>query len=320
MQPTYTEKPHLGLLRPSCATGTPLVFIRDAAGLADAQVAAVRDDPMARLKLLVSMYAEPRGLAPRHPRFRHAALSFMRWEINRGVLNAADGSPPGSPWWRAMNERLLRDGCEAAARAAGLSGTASTPTVTPWLSFIGQPTAPNWYRAHNSSIVAAYLDHLELARLELRAERFFLNVVLLRVLYAHALVAAPRLALGRLAPLGSALGDPRMGMASIFLSLGRVLPERYPLTSDLEHYLRDERGVGRTLDYAVIRPRLQDLYEWSAQELEEPRLADLIGDGKPRYAWSATERHVWEETPTMPAVSRLLGAATGLRRRPPSYR
>jgi hypothetical protein len=298
----------------------PPESVRTAAGLAEAQVAAVRDDPMARLKLLVSMYAEPRGLAPRHPRFRHAALSFMRWEIDRGVLNPAAGSPPGSPWWRAMNERLLRDGCEAVARAAGLSGAASTLTVAPWLSFVAEPTAPNWYRAHNSSIVAAYLDHLELARLELRAERFFINVVLLRVLYAHALVAAPQLALGPLSALGPALGDPRLGMASIFLSLGRVLPERYPLTSDLEHYLRDERGVGRTLDYAVIRPRLQDLYEWSAKELEEPRLADLIHDGKPRYAWSATESHVWGETPAMPAASRLLGVATVLRRPRPSYR
>jgi hypothetical protein len=275
---------------------------------------------MARLKLLVSMYAEPRGLAPRHPRFRHAALSFMQWEIDRGVLNPAAGSAPGSPWWRAMNERLLRDGYEAVARAAGLSGAVSTPTVAPWLSFIAEPTAPNWYRAHNSSIVAAYLDHLELARLEPRAERFFINVVLLRVLYAQQLVAAPQLALGPLSALGPALGDPRLGMASIFLSLGRVLPERYPLTSDLEHYLRDERGVGRTLDYAVIRPRLQDLYEWSAKELEEPCLAELIHDGKPGYAWSASESHVWGKTPAMPAASRLLGVATGLRRRRPSYR
>jgi hypothetical protein len=319
MRRTRTEKRHLGLSWPPFAVETPLTSIRDAAGLADAQVAAVRDDPMARLKLLMSMYAEPRGLAPRHPRFRRAAASFMRWEIDRGVLNPADGRPPGSPWWRAMNERLLRDGCEAVARAAGLCGPVSTPTVAPWVSFIARPTAANWYRAHNSSIVAAYLDHLELARLELRAERFFLNVVLLRVLYAHALVAAPQLALGPLASLGPALGDPRLGMASIFLSLERVLPERYPLTSDLERYLRDERGVGRVLDYAVIRPRLQDLYEWSAHELAQPRLADLIRDGKPRYAWARTESHVWEKTPGMPSVSRWLGAATGLRRRPASY-
>ena len=58
-----------------------------------------------------------------------------------------------------------------------------------------------------------------------------MNVALVRVLYTHAVVAAPRLALGRLGPLGPVLGDPRLGMAGAFLSLRRVLPNRYPLTS-----------------------------------------------------------------------------------------
>ena len=40
-----------------------------------------------------------------------------------------------------------------------------------------------------------------------------MNVALVRVLYAHSLVAAPHLALGRFAPLGRLLGDPRLGMA-----------------------------------------------------------------------------------------------------------
>jgi len=57
--------------------------------------------------------------------------------------------------------------------------------------------------------VAAYLEHHELARHESMAERFFLNVVLVRVLYARSLVAASRLALGRFAPLGGILGDPQ---------------------------------------------------------------------------------------------------------------
>jgi hypothetical protein len=67
-------------------------------------------------------------------------------------------------------------------------------------------------------------------------ERFFMNVAVLRVRYAHALVGAPRLALGRLAPLSRLLGDPRLGMAGAFLSLRRVLPHRYPLALDAERY------------------------------------------------------------------------------------
>ncbi|WP_068275371.1 hypothetical protein [Aldersonia kunmingensis] len=45
-------------------------------------------------------------------------------------------------------------------------------------------------------MVAAYLEHRDLAGAENEAERFFMNVVLCRVLYSHALVAAPRISLG----------------------------------------------------------------------------------------------------------------------------
>jgi hypothetical protein len=208
-----------------------------------------------------------------------------------------------------MNERLLRDGCEAVARSGGLGGEMSSPTIALWMAFIARPTGGSWYRAHNASIVAAYLEHRELAELEGRTERFFLNVVLLRVLYAHALVAAPRLALGRMAAFGRVLGDPRLGMAGIFLSLGRVLPDRYPISTDLEVYLRDERGLGRMLDYAVIGPRLQRLYDWSAQELEHPGLSELIRDGSPIYAWPYAERDVWD-APPMPRSAVALRIAT----------
>ena len=81
--------------------------------------------------------------------------------------------------------------------------------------------------------MAGYLSTGDLADAESAPERFFMNVALVRVLYAHALVGAPRLALGRLSPLGRVLGDPRVGMAGAFLSLRRVLPTavRSPATS-----------------------------------------------------------------------------------------
>ena len=56
-------------------------------------------------------------------------------------------------------------------------------------------------------------------------------------------------------------------MAGVFLSLPAVLPDRYPLELDVESYIADEQPLGRMLDYAVIVPRLQRLYEWSAQAL-----------------------------------------------------
>ena len=132
---------------------------RDALAWAEAQVAAARDDPAARLALLDRTYHGPTGRAPRHLPFRRAALSFMRWQAQRGLLNPLDASPPGSLWWRAMNERLLRDGCEAVALVGGLGGEPSSQAVRLWLEFIATPDTAHWYRAHNASIVAGYLEH-----------------------------------------------------------------------------------------------------------------------------------------------------------------
>ena len=279
---------------------------------AKAQVAAVNDDPAARLALLAHTYRGPTGDAPQHLPFRRAALSFMRWQAMRGLLNPLDGTPPGSPWWRKINERLLEDGCESVALVGHLPGEPSSSPVRLWLAFIEAPTAHNWYRAHNASIVSAYLEHLELAEAESAPERFFMNVALGRVLYAHALVGAPRLALGRFAPLARVLGDPRLGMAGAFLSLGRVLPDHYPLAQDVEEYLAAEHGLGRLLDYSVLLPRTQRVYEWSAEELCEPRLLELVRHGNPIYAWPFEERHVWCSG-DMPLAGRLLERATRAR-------
>jgi hypothetical protein len=275
---------------------------------AEARIAAVRDDPDARLALMARLFSGPTGNAPRHRPFRRAALSFMRWQAQRGVLNPLHAPDPGSVWWRAMNERLLRDGCEAVGLLGGWPGEPSSQAVRLWLQFSARPTGRNWYRAHNASIVGGYLEHRDLAETENAPERFFMNVALARVLYAHALVEAPQLALGPLAALGR-LGDPRLGMAGVFLSLRRVLPDLYPLTRDVDSYIADEQQLGRLLDYAVIAPRLQGLYEWSAHDLGEPRLLELVRDGSPIYAWPFEQRHVWR-TSRMPLAARTLARAT----------
>lgn len=264
-----------------------------AAAWANEQTAAVRDDPAGRLALVARCYHGPFGHAPVHLPYRRAAMSFMRWQLRRGVLEPADAVRPGSRWWRAVNERLVRDGCEAVALSADLPGPPSSRTVEHWKAFADRPTARTWYRAHNASVVTAYLEHRDLAESEGAAERFFMNVVLCRVLYAHALVAAPRLSLGWLRPLAPVLGDPRLGMTGIFLQLSRVLPDEYPLTGDVGTYLGDELGFGRMLDFGVIVPRLQRLYEWSADELELPGLLGCIRDGSLTYAWAYEDRGVW---------------------------
>jgi hypothetical protein len=54
------------------------------------------------------------------------------------------------------------------------------------------------------------------------------------------------------------------------------------------------------------------MYEWSAVELGEPRLLELVRDGNPIYAWPFEERHVWRSTHT-PAVARVLKRAARAR-------
>jgi hypothetical protein len=287
----------------------------EAEAWAGQQVASVRHDPTGRITLMERCYNGPFGKAPRHLPFRRAAMSFMRWQLRRGVLQPPFSDRPGSPWWRAVNERILRDGCEAVGISGELSGPASSRTVDHWMSFADYPTARTWYRAHNGSVVAAYLEHRDLAEAENIPERFFMNVVLCRVLYAHALVSAPRISLGWLKPLAPLLGDPRLGMTGIFLQLSRVLPNEYPLRDSLQFYLGDELGFGRLLDYGIIGPRLQQLYEWSAHELGAPGLLDCIRDGALTYAWSLEDRGVWR--PSESFILRLVQQALPPERRAP---
>ncbi|MFD3702073.1 hypothetical protein ACFWUP_02890 [Nocardia sp. NPDC058658] len=273
--------------------------LSDAAMFAEHQVVGVRDDPHGRSKSLEHLY-DDESRSRRLP-FQRAATAFMHWQLNRGLLRPPTDPRPGSPWWRAINEQLLRDGWEARALARGVSGTPSTASVELTTRFLAEPTSANWYRAHNSSIVAGYLANRALAQQESRTERFFMNLVLIRVLYAHALVSAPRLALGWLAPVAPLLGDPRLGMTGMFLSLSRILPDRYPLSDNVETYISDEHGFGRLLDIGIIAPRVNHLYAWSSVELDQPDLSSLLADDVPVYAWPTDDFDPWHPPPTRAA-------------------
>ncbi|MET0998600.1 MAG: hypothetical protein ABWX73_07800 [Marmoricola sp.] len=273
-----------------------------AGAYADAWVARVREDPRARLALLSRLYTVPPAVDRGYLPYRRAASAFMGWQLGRGLLNPVSGPMPGSPWWRAVNESLLRDTCEASALAFGRPGEPRTPGVAATLDFIRAPTARSWYCAHNLTIASAYVAHEDLARREGRVERFFINLVLVRVLYAHALVAAPRLALDWLAPVSRLVGDPRLGMTGIFLSLARVLPAEYPLDDDLDSFVDAEHSLGHLLDVGIILPRVDRLFDWSARELGLPGLRTLLVEGRlgptPAYAWDPHDAEVWHPRPS----------------------
>ena len=82
--------------------------------------------------------------------------------------------------------------------------------------------------------------------------------------------------------------------ADLFLSLRNILPNRYPLTGmSISEILAAENYAGRLVDYGVILPRMQALYDLVASDLQEPRLLGLIRDGFPVYAWDYEDRHAW---------------------------
>jgi hypothetical protein len=177
-------------------------------------------------------------------------------------------------------------------------GAPSRPSVAHWVCFFNAPSAQSWYAAHNASVVAGYLAHAALAALEVRAERFFMNVVLVRVLYAHALVVDGDLALGRLSFLAPLIGHPRSRGPQALLSMKDVLPDRYPIQGPgVEELIDSENRFGRMVDYGVIGARVDALYSSSARALGEPLLLDLIVDGTPAYAWPADQHHVWKPQP-----------------------
>lgn len=262
------------------------------ADVAGRMVAEVRDDPAARIRLAADTYAFGRH---RYRPYRKAVVAFMRWQQARGVLNAMDADAPGSPWWRAVNEDLLRDAVEAKLLVQRGGGHPSRPTVARWVEFFESPSARSWYGAHNASVVAGYLAHSALAALESPVERFFMNVVLMRVLYAHTLVLDGGLALGRLSFLARLISHPRARGPQVLLSMKDVLPDSYPIQGlGVDEVIDLESTMGRLIDFGVIRARVDDLYASSARALSEPLLADLIRDGEPAYSWAAGQRTVWK--------------------------
>lgn len=234
------------------------------------QLKGIRDDPEERVRAALAFY--PKRLRD----FARAEVRFLRWEIERGVMHPHSGSP----WWRAVNDRLLLDKFEAGGEFTEVCAGAML-----WRRFLAAPSPVSWYRAHNRSIISGFLDHEEEARSEPEVERFMMNVTLARVVFTHVLAERPALALGRFGWAIRAVADPRRSSVGVFLDLHNVFPQEYPLTRiSLEEIIAAEGKVARLIDFGLILPKLPELYQFSAQTLEEPRLRHLVSNGLFRYA------------------------------------
>jgi uncharacterized protein with NAD-binding domain and iron-sulfur cluster len=248
-----------------------------------AKLAAIADNPDARYQSRVQFYA--RYGDPKFTKsegYGNSELAFDRWQLTRGVLKAA--SAGGSPWWRAVNMGLMVDSETAGALyAAGLADQATNHEVRQWLAYIRNPSSDAWYRAHNSSIIRAYLDQVDLAHAESAGEKAFLNEVLYRLLFAQALVMGK--AFGA---IGEAVADPKLFAVDVIVHLPALYPCNYPLTEeDVRNVMHQGRGIqadlGRVLDVDLILPHLEELYVWAGALNGIMPLVELQKDGQPTY-------------------------------------
>jgi hypothetical protein len=261
--------------------------------MAAARIEEVQDSTESRYRLAEAFY-KGTGASKELRRYGRAELRFLRWEIDRGVLDPPSADGGGSPWWRAISDTLLRDKAEAELLSDAPAGGSSSRNVERWREFIRAPSAVTWHRAHNASIVTGYFEHEELAAQELRVERYMLNAVLIRLFYAHALVAAPRLALGVFAPLGRLIGDPRRRSMGLFVGLHNQFPEPYPAHGwSMDDLVAAHGRLAQLIDLGLIPSDMTKLYGFAAQALDEPRITTLVSDGIPSYVWPAEERAPW---------------------------
>ena len=244
-------------------------------------VAAVRDDPEGRYRLVDSFYeAHP---VPGPDWYGRSELDFMRWEIERGVLNPPqDRQRPGSPWWRAVNETIIRDAIEAGMLADAGLWEATTPSVGRWMDFLSVPSAASWYCAHNASVLRGYIDAAALARRERPAEQFLMNLVLARVLFAHALADSAPFAVGERPFLSLLLSDPRLPAVGIAMQVPDFYPRSYPLEAGEEEIL-ERRALSHDDSLSEIDQEpcahLDELFAFAQKALDAPELARFVDRG-----------------------------------------
>jgi hypothetical protein len=257
--------------------------------------ASVRDDPEGRYALADSFYESHDVPGPDW--YGRSQLAFMRWEIARGVLNPPhDRSQPGSPWWRKVNERILRDAIEGGMLADAGIATGENPSANRWRDYLVDPSPLSWYRAHNASVIAGYLKAATLATRETPAEQFLMNLVLARVLFAQALAESAPFALGEHPLLAAFLSDPRLPAVDIVMQIPDFYPRSYPLDAGEQEVLmrRAHSHDDEALAAIDMEPcsNLEELFIFGTKSLGEPELGRFLNRGLACYPHGLLQEQV----------------------------
>ena len=248
-------------------------------------VEGVSDHPEGRYHLREQFYAKYGDGHFSKEGLGNSELAFLRWEIERGVLNPLDDSTQvGSAWWRNVNSSFIYHSTLAdLIHQSGQTFPSLPSTVQLWLDYIHAPSETTWYRAHNASILRGYLDHYAEIYKENKYEWYFVNIVLYRLLFAQAMVEGVEF--GR---LGKLLADPRGPAVGIITDIGTFYPRHYPLSrADIVAIMHKSHNIfgffEDLLDEVIILPQLDSLYREAADWNQQPDAVNLVSHGVPAY-------------------------------------
>lgn len=254
------------------------------------KVDAVKDDPQGRLELRKAFYEKyGRGFLKDGLGYGDAEIAFMQWEIDRGVLNPLSGTNPGSPWWYNVNlEFMYWSELGALVYESGYEFSGIDDEVRFWLDFIRKPSAHAWYRAHNCSIVSGYIQFADLSLKENVYERFFINEVLYRLMYAGCLEMKNSPFHSPLERFLDVIFNPYLGIMNIVEKIPAFYPMHYPMTKkDAEnvvyegHSLTDK--LSALLNKGLILPHLDQIYKLSSEWLRQPGLTKYAHHNRSIY-------------------------------------
>lgn len=269
--------------------------LRDLSAVARDRVARAEDDPETRYRLRQEFYRTYGFGSLGTAGYGSSELAFMRWEIERGLLNPLDHpEQPGSPYWRKANAALCYYAeLGALAYEAGVPRMAVGREARAWLDYLADPSPCTWYRAHTWSLIRGTMDHREEARREPLEEQLFINEALYRLIYAEAMVMG-----GALGTLGRLVADPRLPAVHLIVQMKSLYPRYYPLrpgdmTGIVTYWPHLTGTLNRSAERTLIRmlyrtsvvSRLIQLYLYPlvAGVLDRAQLELRVRGGKPIY-------------------------------------